>query len=39
MIGYATEESEEKLPLTMVLSTKIILRLKECREKKILPWL
>jgi len=31
MIGYATNESEEKLPLTMVYATKLALRLHEAR--------
>jgi len=39
MFGYATDESKEMMPLTHVLSTKLILRLQECREKGILPWL
>jgi len=32
MMGYATNETEELLPLTLVLSTKLILKLKELRE-------
>ena len=39
MFGYATDESEEMMPLTHVLSTKLVLRLQECREQGILPWL
>jgi len=31
MIGYATDESKEMLPLTMVLSTKLALKLKEVK--------
>ncbi len=39
MIGYATNESEEKLPLTMVLATKLAIKLKECKDNGTLPWL
>ncbi|ELP91054.1 S-adenosylmethionine synthetase, putative [Entamoeba invadens IP1] len=39
MFGYATDESKEMMPLTHVLATKLVLRLQECREKGILPWL
>ncbi|KAL7712493.1 S-adenosylmethionine synthase [Entamoeba marina] len=39
MFGYATDESKEMMPLTHVLSTKLILRLQECREQNILKWL
>lgn len=39
MIGYATDESEEKLPLTLVYATKIALKLHECRKNKELAWL
>jgi len=39
MIGYATNETEEKLPLTMVLATKLALRLKKCKKDGTLPWL
>jgi len=39
MFGYATDETEEMMPLTHVLATKICARLSECRRKNILPWL
>ena len=39
MIGYATNESEEELPLTMVLATKLALALKKARESGEIPWL
>ena len=39
MIGYATNESKELLPLTMVYATKLALLLNEARVKKSIPWL
>jgi S-adenosylmethionine synthetase len=39
MFGYATDETEELMPLTHVLSTRLCARLVECREKNIIPWL
>merc|ERR1712137_1128070 len=39
MFGYATDETEECMPLTHVYATKLCQRLQECREEKILPWL
>jgi S-adenosylmethionine synthetase len=39
MIGYATDESEEKLPLTMVLATRLALKLHEARKDNTIPWL
>lgn len=39
MIGYATNESDEKLPLTMVLATRLALELHEARVTKSIPWL
>ncbi len=39
MIGYATNESVEKLPLTLVYATKLALQLHECRVKKEIAWL
>lgn len=39
MFGYATDETEELMPLTHVLSTRLCQRLAECRESGLLPWL
>ena len=39
MIGYATNESEEKLPLTMVYATYLALELKKARVSGDIPWL
>jgi S-adenosylmethionine synthetase len=39
MFGYATNETEELMPLTHVLATKLVMRLSECRNKNILSWL
>ena len=39
MFGYASDESEESLPLTVVLSTKLALKLRELRENKTLDFL
>jgi S-adenosylmethionine synthetase len=39
MFGYATDETEELMPLTHVLSTRLCSRLVECREKEIINWL
>jgi S-adenosylmethionine synthetase len=39
MFGYATDESEELMPLTHVLSTKLIQRLSVARNSGVLPWL
>jgi len=39
MFGYATNESSEFMPLTHVLSTKLIQRLSEVRNSNLLPWL
>jgi S-adenosylmethionine synthetase len=39
MIGYASDECEELMPLTHSLSNKLINRLEECRNKKIIDWL
>jgi len=39
MFGYATNETEEMMPLTHVLSTRLIIRLSEVRNNGILPWL
>jgi S-adenosylmethionine synthetase len=39
MFGYASDETEEAMPLTHILSSKLCLRLLECRKSGILPWL
>ena len=39
MFGYATNETEELMPLTHVLATRLIVRLSELRNSKFLPWL
>jgi len=39
MFGYATNETEEMMPLTHVLSSKLCSRLSEARNTKVLPWL
>jgi S-adenosylmethionine synthetase len=39
MFGYATNETEELMPLTLVLAQKLCMRLSEARNKKILSWL
>jgi S-adenosylmethionine synthetase len=39
MFGYATDETEECMPMTHVLAAKLCERLSECRRKGILPWL
>jgi S-adenosylmethionine synthetase len=39
MFGYATNESEQLMPLTHVYASKLVERLSECRNNKILPWL
>jgi S-adenosylmethionine synthetase len=39
MFGYATDETEELMPLTHVLATKLVQRLSVCRNQNILPWL
>mmetsp|Transcript_1152 Transcript_1152/g.1873 ORF Transcript_1152/g.1873 Transcript_1152/m.1873 type:complete len:387 (+) Transcript_1152:85-1245(+) len=38
MFGYATNESEEMMPLTHLYATKLSQRLTEVREKGICPW-
>ena len=38
MFGYATDETEECMPLTIALAHKINIRLAECRRNKILHW-
>jgi S-adenosylmethionine synthetase len=39
MFGYATDETPEFMPLTHVLSNRLIERLVVCRESGVLPWL
>jgi len=39
MFGYATNETEELMPLTHVLATKLCSRLSEARNNGTLPWL
>jgi len=39
MFGYASNETEEMMPLTHVLATKLIVRLSEVRNSGLLPWL
>lgn len=39
MFGYATDETEELMPLTHVLATKLGYRLTEARKDGTLPWL
>lgn len=39
MFGYATDETEEAMPLSHLLATKLARRLTECRKSGDLPWL
>jgi len=39
MFGYATDETEELMPLTHVLATRLCSRLVECREQNIIGWI
>lgn len=39
MFGYATDETEELMPLTHVLATKLGYRLTEVRKNGLVPWL
>lgn len=38
MFGYATDETDEAMPLTLVLSHKLNAKLHELRRNGILPW-
>ena len=39
MMGYATDETPELMPLTHFYALKICERLAECKVKGIIPWL
>jgi len=39
MIGYATDETEECMPVSHLYSNKLVERLRECKDKGIIPWL
>lgn len=39
MFGYATNETPEYMPMPLVLAHRLVERMDECREKKILPFL
>lgn len=39
MIGYATDETEEYMPLSHSLCGRLIRRLEECRKNKIVEWM
>jgi len=39
MFGYASDETEEMMPLTHVLSQRLVMRLSELRNNGTLPWL
>jgi len=39
MFGYATDETDECMPMTHLLATRLIERLSICRREGILPWL
>lgn len=38
MCGYATDETEELIPLTLKLAHQLNQKLEECRLNKSLPW-
>lgn len=39
MMGYASDETPELMPLTHVYASNICARLHECKQKGIIPWL
>jgi len=39
MMGYATNETDVMMPLSHFLATRLCMRMAECRNKKILPWI
>ena len=39
MFGYATDETEELMPLTVILSHKLNKKMAECRRDGSIPWL
>lgn len=39
MFGYATDETEECMPLTIILAHKLNIKMAELRRNKVLPWL
>ena len=39
MMGYATNETKELMPLSHLLANKLSLRLQECRTEKICNWI
>jgi len=39
MFGYATDETEECMPMTHLLAARLCERLSQCRREGILPWL
>lgn len=39
MFGYATDETDESMPLTIILAHKLNAKMAELRRKGVLPWL
>ncbi|KAK2098194.1 S-adenosylmethionine synthase isoform type-1 [Saguinus oedipus] len=39
MFGYATDETEECMPLTIILAHKLNARMADLRRSSVLPWL